>query len=85
MQVKQADITSGTYRREDMLKSGASTFGPQAQPVSSAKDAGPKKLERRKHQISSLYADMKKKEMEMMDSRATGMQTKAQTKGKYGW
>ena len=83
MQVKQTDITSGTYRREDMLKN--STFGPQAQPVSSAKEAGPGKIERRKHQISSLYADMKKKEMEMVDSRATGMQTKAQTKGKYGW
>ncbi|GAQ91514.1 hypothetical protein KFL_007980060 [Klebsormidium nitens] len=83
VEVKQADITPGTYRREDMLKT--STFGPQAQPVSSAKDAGPGKMERRKHQISSLYADMKKKEMEMVDSRATGMQTKAQTKGKYGW
>lgn len=45
----------------------------------------PTKLHKRKHQISSLYFDMKQKEMELAERRARGLLTKAQTQGKYGW
>lgn len=53
------------------------------QPVSSK--GKPSKLLKRKHQISTLYFDMKQKEMELQERRAKGMLTKAQTQGKYGW
>ncbi|MCE3049950.1 hypothetical protein HAX54_046193 [Datura stramonium] len=51
-------------------------------PVSSK--AKPSKLLKRKHQIGTLYFDMKQKEMELAERRAKGMLTKAQTQGKYG-
>lgn len=54
------------------------------QPVSSAKGK-PSKLHKRKHQIGSLYFDMKQKEMELSERRAKGMLTKAETQAKYGW
>ncbi|KDO61948.1 hypothetical protein CISIN_1g0355062mg, partial [Citrus sinensis] len=45
----------------------------------------PSKLHKRKHQIGSLFFDMKQKEMELAERRAKGLLTKAQTHGKYGW
>lgn len=54
------------------------------QPVSSAKGK-PSKLQKRKHQIGSLYFDMKQKEMELSERRARGFLTKAETQAKYGW
>ncbi|RVW16190.1 hypothetical protein CK203_074313 [Vitis vinifera] len=45
----------------------------------------PTKLHKRKHQIGSLYFDMKQKEMELSERRAKGFLTKAETQAKYGW
>ncbi|KAL6555555.1 hypothetical protein OROHE_007227 [Orobanche hederae] len=45
----------------------------------------PTKLHKRKHQIGSLYFDMRQKEMELAERRAKGFLTKAQTQAKYGW
>lgn len=45
----------------------------------------PTKLHKRKHQIGSLFFDMKQKEAELAERRAQGFLTKAQTQGKYGW
>ncbi|KAL3328204.1 hypothetical protein AABB24_035707 [Solanum stoloniferum] len=69
--------------REDQSRLTGIAFGPSYQPVSSK--GKPSKLLKRKHQISTLYFDMKQKEMELSERRAKGMQTKAQTQGKYGW
>lgn len=54
------------------------------QPVSSSKDK-PSKIHRRKHQIGTLLHDMKSKEMELLERRAKGNLTKAETHAKYGW
>lgn len=54
------------------------------QAVSSAKGK-PSKLHKRKHQIGSLYFDMKQKEMELAERRSKGLLTKAETQAKYGW
>lgn len=45
----------------------------------------PTKLHKRKHQIGSLYFDMKQKEMELQERRSKGFLTKAETQAKYGW
>lgn len=69
--------------REDQTRLTGIAFGPSYQPVSSK--GKPSKLLKRKHQIGTLYFDMKQKEMELAERRAKGMLTKAQTQGKYGW
>jgi proline-rich protein PRCC len=43
------------------------------------------RLARSKHQIGTLYANAKLKEVEMFENRARGMKSKAETAGKYGW
>jgi proline-rich protein PRCC len=43
------------------------------------------KLARCKHQIGTLFANAKLRELEVMENRASGMKTKAETAGKYGW
>ncbi|KAG6554517.1 hypothetical protein Mapa_003896 [Marchantia paleacea] len=83
IEVKQADLTAGRLR-EDQLRTTGIAFGPNYQPVSSGKDK-PSKIHRRKHQIGALYFDMKSKEMEMLDRRSKGNLTKAETQAKYGW
>ncbi|CAK7345718.1 unnamed protein product [Dovyalis caffra] len=45
----------------------------------------PSKLHKRKHQISTLYFDMKQKETELAERRSKGFLTKAETHAKYGW
>lgn len=59
-------------------------FLPCEQPAPSAKGK-PSKLHKRKHQIGSLYFDMKSKEMELAERRSKGILTKAETQAKYGW
>lgn len=54
------------------------------QPTSSTKGK-PTKLHKRKHQIGSLYFDMRSKEMELAERRSKGFLTKAETQAKYGW
>ncbi|KAL2650084.1 hypothetical protein R1flu_018212 [Riccia fluitans] len=83
IEVKQADLTGGKVR-EDQLRTTGIAFGPTYQPVSAGKDK-PSKLLRRKHQIGALYFDMKSKEMELLDRRSKGNLTKAETQAKYGW
>lgn len=70
--------------REDQVKATGIAFGPAYQPTSSTKGK-PTKLHKRKHQIGSLYFDMKSKEMELAERRSKGFLTKAETHAKYGW
>ncbi|XP_076887363.1 uncharacterized protein LOC143537490 [Bidens hawaiensis] len=70
--------------REDQAKSTGIAFGPAYQPTSSAKGK-PSKLHKRKHQIGSLYFDMRSKESELAERRSKGFLTKAETHAKYGW
>jgi proline-rich protein PRCC len=61
-------------------------FGPQyqAQLRHEAGDKGTKTA-RKKHQIGTLYHDMKLAELEMLEKRTTGQKSKAETAAKYGW
>ncbi|MCO5580375.1 hypothetical protein L7F22_034242 [Adiantum nelumboides] len=54
LEVKQADLTSINVQ-EDQLRTTGIAFEPAYKPM-------PSKLHRRKHQIKSLYFDMKQKE-----------------------
>ncbi|KAL8106535.1 LOW QUALITY PROTEIN: uncharacterized protein LOC141671216 [Apium graveolens] len=69
--------------REDTAKLTGIAFGPSYQPVSAK--GKPSKLHKRKHQIGTLYFDMRQKEMELAERRAKGFLTKAETQAKYGW
>lgn len=83
IEVKQDELM-GNRPREDQAKLTGIAFGPSYQPVSSGKDK-PTKLHKRKHQIGSLYFDLRQKEMELAERRARGQLTKAETQAKYGW
>ncbi|GLJ30371.1 hypothetical protein SUGI_0600910 [Cryptomeria japonica] len=74
----------GNKPRQDQVNLTGIAFGPSYKPVSAAKDK-PSKLQKRKHQIGSLYYDLKQKEMELAERRARGHLTKAETQAKYGW
>ncbi|KAI9123117.1 hypothetical protein K1719_006006 [Acacia pycnantha] len=82
IEVKQEELIKNRPR-EDQAKLTGMAFGPSYQPVSAK--GKPSKLHRRKHQISSLYFDMKQKESELSERRSKGMLTKAETQAKYGW
>lgn len=83
IEVKQDELISNRPR-EDQAKLTGIAFGPSYQPVASGKDK-PTKLHKRKHQIGSLYFDLKQREMELAERRAKGQLTKAETQAKYGW
>ncbi|GFZ01824.1 hypothetical protein Acr_15g0004330 [Actinidia rufa] len=82
VEVKQDDLIKNRPR-EDQAKLTGIAFGPSYQPVSTK--GKPSKLHKRKHQIGTLYFDMKNKEMELSERRAKGFLTKAETQAKYGW
>ncbi|XP_043713408.1 uncharacterized protein LOC122661954 isoform X2 [Telopea speciosissima] len=82
VEVKQDELIKNRPR-EDQVKLTGIAFGPSYQPISSK--VKPSKLHKRKHQIGSLYFDMKQKEMELAERRARGFLTKAETQAKYGW
>ncbi|XP_062077384.1 uncharacterized protein LOC133782185 [Humulus lupulus] len=82
VEVKQDDLIKDRPR-EDQVKLTGIAFGPSYQPVSTK--GKPTKMHKRKHQIGSLYFDMKQKEMELSERRAKGFLTKAETQAKYGW
>ncbi|KAK4774996.1 hypothetical protein SAY86_009931 [Trapa natans] len=82
VEVKQDELMKNRPR-EDQMKLTGIAFGPSYQPVSTK--GKPSKLHKRKHQIGSLYYDMKQKETELSERRARGFLTKSQTQGKYGW
>ncbi|MQM01012.1 hypothetical protein Taro_033761 [Colocasia esculenta] len=83
LEVKQDELMKNRPR-EDQVKLTGIAFGPSYQPASSGKGK-PTKLHRRKHQIGSLYFDMRQKEMELAERRAKGFLTKKETQAKYGW
>uniref|UniRef100_A0A7N0R913 Proline-rich protein PRCC n=1 Tax=Kalanchoe fedtschenkoi TaxID=63787 RepID=A0A7N0R913_KALFE len=83
IEVKQDELMKNRPR-EDQVRATGIAFGPSYQPVSSAKGK-PSKLHKRKHQIGSLYFDMKQKETELAERRSRGYLTKAETQAKYGW
>ncbi|XP_050219720.1 uncharacterized protein LOC126670106 [Mercurialis annua] len=82
IEVTQDELTKNRPR-EDQVKSTGIAFGPAYQPASTK--GKPLKLHKRKHQIGSLYFDMRQKEMELTERRSKGYLTKAQTQAKYGW
>ncbi|XVE71899.1 hypothetical protein DITRI_Ditri10aG0188600 [Diplodiscus trichospermus] len=82
VEVKQDELMKNRPR-EDQVKMTGIAFGPSYQPASTK--GKPSKLHKRKHQISSLYYDMKQKEMELQERRSRGLLTKAETQAKYGW
>eukprot|EP00951_Prasinocladus_malaysianus_P029443 scaffold271949_cov31-Prasinocladus_malaysianus.AAC.2 len=61
-------------------------FGPQYQ-VQLRKEAGEKgsKAARRKHQIGTLYHNMKMAELEALETKTKSQKSKAETARKYGW
>ncbi|RDX86146.1 hypothetical protein CR513_32552, partial [Mucuna pruriens] len=82
IEVKQEELIKNRPR-EDQVKLTGIAFGPSYQPVSAKGKST--KLHKRKHQIGSLYFDMKQNEMKLAERRAKGMLTKAETQAKYGW
>ncbi|KAL6629090.1 hypothetical protein ACP70R_028855 [Stipagrostis hirtigluma subsp. patula] len=83
LEVNQADLMKNRPKVDKSKLTGLA-FGPSYQPAPSEKGK-PSKLHKRKHQIGSLYYDMKSKEMELAERRAKGFLTKAETQAKYGW
>lgn len=43
------------------------------------------KLAKRKHQIGTLYHEMKMNELKNLDTKSQGIRTKHETEAKYGW
>ncbi|XP_015884052.3 uncharacterized protein LOC107419736 [Ziziphus jujuba] len=82
VEVKQDELMKNRPR-EDQAKLTGIAFGPAYQPASTK--GKPSKLHKRKHQIGSLYFDMKQKETELAERRSRGFLTKAETQAKYGW
>ncbi|XP_073003364.1 uncharacterized protein [Typha latifolia] len=83
LEVKQDELMKNRPR-EGQTKMTGIAFGPSYQPISSAKGK-PSKLHKRKHQIGSLFFDMRQKEMELAERRSKGLLTKSETQAKYGW
>ncbi|KAK8916915.1 hypothetical protein KSP39_PZI022419 [Platanthera zijinensis] len=83
VEVKQDELMKNRPR-EDQVKLTGIAFGPAYQAAPSGKGK-PTKLHKRKHQIGSLYYDLKQKEMELAERRSKGLLTKAETQAKYGW
>lgn len=82
VEVKQDELMKNRPTQDKSKLTGIA-FGPAYQPASTK--GKPSKLHKRKHQIGSLYFDMKQKEMELSERRAKGFLTKAETQAKYGW
>ncbi|KAF9612963.1 hypothetical protein IFM89_004666 [Coptis chinensis] len=82
VEVKQDELMKNRPR-EDQARSTGIAFGPSYQSVSTK--GKPSKLHKRKHQIGSLYFDMKQNELELAERRSKGFLTKAETQAKYGW
>ncbi|GMI84215.1 hypothetical protein like AT2G19270 [Hibiscus trionum] len=82
VEVKQDELMKNRPR-EDQVKMTGIAFGPAYQPATSK--GKPTKLHKRKHQIGSLYFDMRQKETELQERRSRGLLTKAETQAKYGW
>lgn len=76
VEVKQDELIKNRPR-EDQVKLTGIAFGPSYQPASTK--GKPTKLHKRKHQIGSLYYDMKQKETELAERRSKGFLTKAET------
>lgn len=83
VEVNQAELIKNRPK-EHQAKATGIAFGPAYQPVSTSKGK-PSKLHKRKHQIGSLYFDMRQKEAELAERRSKGLLTKAETHAKYGW
>ncbi|KAJ7955843.1 Proline-rich protein PRCC [Quillaja saponaria] len=76
IEVRQDDLIKNRPR-EDQVKLTGIAFGPSYQPTSTK--GKPSKLHKRKHQIGTLYYDLKQKEMELAERLAKGFLTKAET------
>ena len=45
----------------------------------------PTKMQKRKHQLMSLVADAKSKEMELREFHANGAKTRGEVQARFGW
>ena len=45
----------------------------------------PSKMQKRKHQLSSLVAEAKSKEMELREFHANGAKTRGEVQARFGW
>jgi proline-rich protein PRCC len=43
------------------------------------------KMAKRKHQIGTLFHNARMNELKLMEQKAAGIKSKAETAGKYGW
>lgn len=65
-----------------------SALGPEYEDklrTEAAKVGGISSLAKKKHQLSSLFAQAKNQELEDLEKRSSGMRTKTETQRKYGW
>jgi proline-rich protein PRCC len=42
-------------------------------------------MAKRKHQIGTLFHNARMNELKLMEQKAAGIKSKAETAGKYGW
>jgi len=85
VEVSQASLTTMT-RPVDTVNAVQKAFGPQyAAELKRQAGAKPDAKLRRKHQIGSLYHDAKVRELDLFENKASGMKTRTETQGKYGW
>ena len=79
VEVCAEDLLAGGQWRSRMDLTSSAEVGSVAVP------AKPKGLERRKHQIGSLFAEYQHNERLMQEQKARGIKTKRETYAKYGW
>ncbi|CAD7696908.1 unnamed protein product [Ostreobium quekettii] len=86
-EVKQADLTYMDPAVKESVNAANNPYGSTnaAQMRAEAAPFKASKFAKRKHQIGTLYYDMKMKEVEMASRKASGMKSKAETEAKYGW
>lgn len=87
-EVKAATLTAMTPDEQaeaDAIRLALSTgYARQLQEETAGKNE-PTKLSKRKHQISSLYHQARMHELQDMEKKTAGVQSKAETAAKYGW
>ena len=68
---------------QNQVRIAAAFYDASSGETRTTQDAS--RTHKRKHHINSLAIQAAEREAELMEGRARGMLTKAQTQGKYGW
>lgn len=84
-EISGADVLGRASTQLDTVTSLKIAMGAEYARKIRAEAGDVSKMERRKHQITSLYHQAKMAELEMLDARASGQKSKAETARKYGW